>query len=91
MTPIKRLKKIAELIEAVDNRAIAADGPVPPTRQEITDAEMRTIYRLAKMKSPKTRDTREGQKPNKPAHLRRPKSVQVPRYLPGLKPNQCEW
>lgn len=43
-----RLRQIAEIIEAVDHRAIAADGDVTNTREEMTDAEMRRIYRLAK-------------------------------------------
>ena len=44
----QRLKKIAEIIECVDDRAMHVDGPVTPTRQEITDEEYREIYRLAK-------------------------------------------
>ncbi|MFA4944915.1 MAG: hypothetical protein WC789_09475 [Lentisphaeria bacterium] len=43
----QRLAEIAELIEAVENRCMAADGPVTPTTKEITEAELRTIYRLA--------------------------------------------
>lgn len=42
-----RLQKIAAIIQAVDDRCIASDGPVTKTRLEITDAELRTIYRLA--------------------------------------------
>ena len=41
-------KAIKEVIEAVDNRCIAADGPVTPTRLEITDEELQLIYRLAR-------------------------------------------
>ncbi len=41
------LDSIAAIIEAVDDRAMAADGPVTPTRLEMTDREMREIYRLA--------------------------------------------
>ena len=44
----KRLSQIQEIIEAVDQRASAADGPVADTREEMTKAEMRKIYRLAK-------------------------------------------
>jgi hypothetical protein len=33
-----------ETIERVDHRAMAADGPVTPTRLEMSDEEMRTIY-----------------------------------------------
>jgi len=47
---LARLALIAEIIEIVDNRCAAADGPVSNTRDEITDQEMRSIYRLAKAK-----------------------------------------
>lgn len=43
----KRFSRIREVIERVDGRALAADGPVPPTEQEVTGEEMREIYRLA--------------------------------------------
>jgi len=46
----KRLDEIAEIIESVDDRCLAADGPVTKTREEITDEEMRKIYRLAKIR-----------------------------------------
>jgi hypothetical protein len=49
MTPKQRLVRIAEIIEAVDHRAMAADGPVTPTLQEMTQAEMSEIYQLAIM------------------------------------------
>jgi hypothetical protein len=42
------LKRITDIIERVDNRCMAADGPVTPTRQEITDKEMRSIYLAAR-------------------------------------------
>lgn len=42
-----RLRAIADIIEAVDHRAMAADGPVTPTRDEITADELKQIYRLA--------------------------------------------
>lgn len=42
-----RLARIAQIIEAVDNRAMAADGPVTPTLQEMTQTEMSEIYALA--------------------------------------------
>jgi len=45
--PETRLKKIAQIIEAVDNRCMTADGPVTETRFEMTTAEMRQIYKLA--------------------------------------------
>lgn len=44
----KRLEKIAEIIERVDNRCAAVDGPVTPTREEITGRELIEIYKLAK-------------------------------------------
>lgn len=43
-----RLAEIARIIECVDNRCLAADGPVTKTRHEITEDEMRAIYTLAK-------------------------------------------
>lgn len=43
-----RLKLIAEIIEAVDDRALAVDGPVTPTKDEITADELKAIYRAAK-------------------------------------------
>jgi hypothetical protein len=42
-----RLYEIAEIIEAVDQRCMAADGAVAFTRDEITTAEIRRIYELA--------------------------------------------
>ena len=47
-TPNQRLEEIAKIIERVDNRCMVADGPVTKTRHEMTDNEMRSIYRLAK-------------------------------------------
>ncbi|KKM75044.1 hypothetical protein LCGC14_1394230 [marine sediment metagenome] len=43
----KKLKRIAGIIERVDNRCMAADGPVTPTLQEMTQTEMSEIYKLA--------------------------------------------
>jgi hypothetical protein len=48
LTYRRRLELIAELLEAVDNRCMAVDGPVTPTRLEITDKELQRIYVLAK-------------------------------------------
>lgn len=45
--PGDRLKRIAGVIETVDQRCLAVDGPVPKTRELITDDELREIYRLA--------------------------------------------
>lgn len=47
MTETARLREIAEIIEGVDRRAMAADGPIGDTREEMTDKEMRRIYVLA--------------------------------------------
>lgn len=47
MTENKRLAEIAKIIEAVDHRCMAADGPVTPTNQEITLKEIQRIYALA--------------------------------------------
>lgn len=46
-TPTERLAAIADIIETVDNRAMAVDGPVTPTLQEMTQPEMTRIYLLA--------------------------------------------
>ena len=43
----RRLRRIAAIIEHVDNRCMAADGPVTPTLQEMTQAEISMIYALA--------------------------------------------
>ena len=45
-----RLAEIARIIEGVDNRCMAADGPVTPTRLEISDKKLQAIYKLAKGK-----------------------------------------
>ena len=47
----ERLRRIAQIIEAVDDRCTAADGPPTPTHKEITLAEVRKIYRLAKTRT----------------------------------------
>jgi hypothetical protein len=33
-----------EILERIDNRCLAADGPVPPTLREATDQELRALY-----------------------------------------------
>jgi hypothetical protein len=48
--PKVRLREIAKIIEDVDRRCMVADGPVTPTRREITDSELRRIYKLARGK-----------------------------------------
>ncbi len=45
---VKCLREIAGIIEAVGNRCMAADGPVTGELDEMTEAELRKIYRLAK-------------------------------------------
>ena len=41
------LTAIRRIIETVDLRAMAADGPVTPTLQEMTQEEISEIYRLS--------------------------------------------
>lgn len=48
LTPTQRLREIREIIEAVDNRCIHTDGPVPPTLSEMRQSEISQIYRLSK-------------------------------------------
>lgn len=47
LKPETRLKRIAAILEDVDARCIAVDGPVTDTREEMTKAELREIYILA--------------------------------------------
>jgi hypothetical protein len=47
MTLEERLRRIAVIIEDVDNRCMAADGPVTPTMSEMDQTEMSEIYHLA--------------------------------------------
>lgn len=42
-----RLEQIAGILDSVDRRCMAVDGPVTATRHEITDDELRQIYLLA--------------------------------------------
>ena len=44
----KASEKFTALLETIDNRAMAGDGPVTPTRIEATDKELRQLYLLAK-------------------------------------------
>lgn len=46
----ERLLEIAAIIEEVDRRCEAADGPVTRTKDEITDLEILRIYKLAVMR-----------------------------------------
>lgn len=43
----ERLNAIRQIIESVDERCLAADGPVTPTLQEMTQEELSLIFRLA--------------------------------------------
>lgn len=47
MTNKERLKRIAQIIENVDQRCMAVDGPVTPTLQEMRQEEISEIYELA--------------------------------------------
>lgn len=42
-----RLDRIAEIIWDVDNRCLAADGPVTATLEEMRQSELSEIYKLA--------------------------------------------
>lgn len=44
----RRLDRIIAIIEFVENRCMATDGPVTPTLQEMTQAELTQIYVLAR-------------------------------------------
>lgn len=45
---MRALARIAEIIEGVDQRCMACDGPVTPTLQEMRQSEISEIYKLAK-------------------------------------------
>ena len=47
MNVAQRLDRIAKIIEAVDNRCMAADGAVTETKDEITAREIKEIYDIA--------------------------------------------
>jgi hypothetical protein len=42
-----RLQAIKEIIDGVESRCMAVDGPVTNTRREMSDVELQRIYRLA--------------------------------------------
>jgi len=46
--PQERLDSIVQIIEGVETRCMAVDGPVTATLQEMTERELREIYALAK-------------------------------------------
>ncbi len=41
-------RRIVNIIECVENRCMAADGPVTPTTKEITEDDLRRIWLAAK-------------------------------------------
>ena len=47
LTPNQRLAKIRNIIDEVDIRCAAIDGPVSETLEEITSKEIELIYWLA--------------------------------------------
>jgi hypothetical protein len=47
VTKQERLDRIAEIIESVDDRCLAADGEVTPTLNEMKQEEITEIYNLA--------------------------------------------
>jgi len=48
MTTLKpNAAKFCDILERIDNRCLAADGPVTPTLQEATTKELRSLYVLA--------------------------------------------
>lgn len=48
LEPATSCRQILEIIERVENRCMAVDGPVTPTTQEITEQELRAIYVAAR-------------------------------------------
>ena len=44
---VKKLERIAGIIETVDNRCMATDGPVTATLDEMDQSEISEIYKLA--------------------------------------------
>jgi len=44
LTPVQRLSAIASIIESVDGRCLAYDGPVGKTLEEMTQPEIQKIY-----------------------------------------------
>lgn len=44
-----RLREIHGIIDVVEQRCLAADGPVTKTHNEITDDELRQIYKLSEI------------------------------------------
>jgi len=43
----ERLRAIKDVIDSVESRCLAADGPVTPTLKEMGEDELRKIYKLA--------------------------------------------
>lgn len=51
---------IVQIIEEVDNRCLAVDGPVTKTRLEMTDEEMCEIYEAALLADMQLTNLRKG-------------------------------
>lgn len=47
-TPIEACQLVINVIHTVENRCMAADGPVLPTSEEITEAELKRMYDACK-------------------------------------------
>lgn len=52
MMPIKRLARIVEILESVEERCTTVGMPATPTAREITQGELCDIYDLAKSAKP---------------------------------------
>ena len=44
----RHARVILDVVDSVELRCMAADGPVTPTLQEITEAELRRLWRAAR-------------------------------------------
>lgn len=101
----ERLDAIAQIIENVDNRCMAADGPVTQTLKEMTQEEIKEIYELAKQhvkaKKPLQVFVSRLMYPNDPAdkpissstkwHVHLKKGVQHFRLDYSGTKQECEW
>lgn len=48
VSPKEALQIVIDTIHSVENRCMAVDGPVTPTSEEITDAELKRMYDAAR-------------------------------------------
>lgn len=55
LRPTKALARIADIIETAEQWCLAADGPVIPTSEAISEEDLKKIYGLAKMMDEKWR------------------------------------